>query len=465
MTKLINDYNYIFDCIEKENIIKRKFIENFLENKQLDLFSTGQYNQYSKKGDIKNLCNFSLDNNMLINLLDDNYENDKKSLKNLNLFLSYYKNKKDISNIIKKLFYSNKVTFYKTFYKNNKYNISHLYEIESLYDNKKEYIYYLFNEKNLNVKIKTFEFDFKPIFINDENINKNILQFIKIQKKEKKHISYELVKFSYNIELNQEVPNSTEIISEQLFQIKDFRLINNRHLIYYGNDNIFNICLYLNEDFLNKKNDNKRLFIFKIEDLIILRKFHEFNDNINLFINDNKYIIFNTICKLFFYNIIDKTEKTFNNFTDNGLISLSSIIIDNKLFANLFFNYNNNNILLYIYHIEYKEVISKILIFNKILRFKNNNNDIDIKGSLKISQLYKIKIKFRFSSVEYCDRQEEVSFFTIYGITKKNIDSDDVIGKIILTLSKDKYYLYMEEILSASPGTSRNFSDQSFEDF
>ena len=49
MTKLINDYNYIFDCIEKENIIKRKFIENFLDNKQLSLFSTGQYNQYTKK--------------------------------------------------------------------------------------------------------------------------------------------------------------------------------------------------------------------------------------------------------------------------------------------------------------------------------------------------------------------------------------------------------------------------------
>ncbi len=46
---------------------------------------------------------------------------------------------------------------------------------------------------------------------------------------------------------------------------------------------------------------------------------------------------------------------------------------------------------------------------------------------------------------------------------KKNIESDDVIGKIILSFSKDKYYLYIEELLSASPGTSRNYSDQSFD--
>ena len=438
LKQIINDFNIIINCIHIDNRIKKKIIEIYINK---EFYNIDDINNDILVKNIINLFDYSLDSNLLNHLLLDYSNNKLVYLENLTKFISYYKNKQDISDILKSLYQYKQINSFKLNFNNNENTIIYLYNFGC------KNFYYYFNKENFELKIIDFNLEdinnniIKIYFINRiiDN-NESLLYFIGFIVE--KDFRERIILLSYNIILNK-----TEILhnlSDYFNNIVAFDFINNYNdIIYCGqnDDDIDFNKVFICQNIFSQNPDMKRLFYSNQEPSSCCNIF----TNVDLLIKNDRDIFFSIPDSLNIYNLEYKTGKKFKYY-DNFLVCLKGKFITNELYANLLFDSINYNIFLYIYDIRYYELISKIFLFDKLVIKELIDEEVEVTGDININENGDIKVEFNILNVQYYNPDIKCELHSEYLDDISEIDNCDLKGEYIIHFSNDNFCVITEKI-------------------
>ena len=382
-----------------------------------------------------------MDKDLLNNLLIDYSDNKSDYINNLIAFVSYYKDKEDISYIFKSFSEIKQINSFKINLNNNENEIIFLCNLGF------KNFYYNFNKNDLNVKILYFNLDInyniiKIYFINNSKYNsKSLLYFIGIIVE--KDFKERIIMLSYNIEINK--VEKIKILSDYFDKIDAFDFFNNYNdIIYCGKneDDIDYNKVFICENIFSNSPKNTRLFYNNYEPSACCNIF----TNIDLVVKDDKYIIFSSPDSLYIYNLLCKTEKKFTYYDTNFLICLKGKFINNELYANLVFDSINYNVFLYLYDIKYYELISKIVLFNNLVIKEIIDEEIEVTGDINNDKNGNIKIEFNYLNVQCYNPVKITELYSEYTDDISEYYNCDLKGEYIINISNNNYLIISEKI-------------------
>ncbi|WGH24606.1 MAG: hypothetical protein NHF92_00995 [Candidatus Shikimatogenerans bostrichidophilus] len=338
--------------IKKINIFLKNFLIYYLN--KINLFYI-KYNYYNKFNTI--YC-YIYKNKFFIYIKEKNFillTNIKiYNINNINKFFLI----KNINYLIKILIFNK-----------NKYNV--------YFRNK----YIIFIDYSSYYKLKIYKLNFIIKFNNFINIEKDIIINNKI-----------FIKILKTLFLN--LNNKNILLKENNFFIKIYN-----NIVYLISTDYNYYFLYYKLKINNKNYNNNLYKISKKSLLIYLNIFRNYNNDISIYIYNNKYLYINT--KKTYYilkiKVIKKIYK-FDNLIKIKIKNFYSLIIDNKRILNILIKIyniiNKNNIINIINFKIYKKVII-ILYKNKFIYIKKKINKFIYKGrniKLKINLFLFIKL-------------------------------------------------------------------------